>query len=59
MESRAWPVDPWRGGFGPPTQGRVGPCGGGNDRILGPRTEEGETGVRRWLAGNGLVGKTR
>ncbi len=40
----AWPVDPWRGGFGPPT-GHGG---------MAPRGEV-DRSVRGWLGQNGLV----
>jgi hypothetical protein len=59
-ESRTWPHDPWRGGFGPPVgyvsrnpravlrKERVMGEGGG----LNPRREG---GVKGWLGRNGLV----
>lgn len=49
--STARPVDPWRGGFGPPARDtRTGDLYG-----MGPRTEvEEDRGVRAWLGQNGL-----
>ncbi|KAL5325516.1 hypothetical protein ACEPPN_006643 [Leptodophora sp. 'Broadleaf-Isolate-01'] len=50
--SNAWPVDPWRGGFGPPaTATRVdGVYGMGPRRIV-----DEDRGVRAWLGQNGLT----
>lgn len=59
-ESRNWPSDPWRGGFGPPTSGRdVGFVRrDGGVQALSPRkVDSNDSGVRGWLSRNGLTGR--
>lgn len=59
-ESRNWPNDPWRGGFGPPSNGGglvFGRRDGGVQALNPKRIESNDSGVRGWLGRNGMVGR--
>jgi len=63
LQSRSWPHDPWRGGFGPPAGDtqyvyvertpRTAATDGATARRS--RSGRGEEGVRGWLSQNGLL----
>jgi hypothetical protein len=51
-----WPNDPWRGGFGPPSNGVIfGRRDGGASALNPRRVSNSEDGIRGWLGRNGLV----